>query len=358
MPVKRPILKDIAREAKVSIAAVSLALRNSPEISPERRAQIIRIAAKLGYAPDPGLGALAEYRRTKRGSSHYRQTLAFLYQPLDGETLSEWVKWPLRRKLLYGADERARELGYRMEVHAIGMTPSTKRAVAAVLAARGIRGVLMHAVRQHPEETAQAFGSFALLNLLQYSEKPSFHSIRSNDYEGMRLALESLAKRGCRRFLYITPEPAFGLFGPEKLGAFEWFLRDVLGVSGHWVHAAEFRTSASDLLGEKRKPDAVLFHDHLEFERVLVAHGIRLPAACRPCLLFASGEVPRYEGIDIMPSEIGRKAVDLMDMMIRHNEVGPPALPTTLLTQPAWLPASDAQPAPSASRSVPAILVS
>jgi DNA-binding LacI/PurR family transcriptional regulator len=58
-------MDDVAARAGVSRAAVSLALRNSPKVSGTRRAQILQVAAELGYRPNVNASRLA---RTRTGT--------------------------------------------------------------------------------------------------------------------------------------------------------------------------------------------------------------------------------------------------------------------------------------------------
>lgn len=50
---KRITREDVAREAQVSVAAVSRALNNSGYVKKEKKEQIIQIANKMGYNPNP-----------------------------------------------------------------------------------------------------------------------------------------------------------------------------------------------------------------------------------------------------------------------------------------------------------------
>ena len=59
----RVTMRDVARALGVDPSTVSLALRAHPKIPAETRERIRRAAEKLGYTPDPMLGALASYRR-------------------------------------------------------------------------------------------------------------------------------------------------------------------------------------------------------------------------------------------------------------------------------------------------------
>ena len=49
----RPSLKDLATELGVSIATVSRALRNSPEIGKEMQQRVKELAKKKNYRPNP-----------------------------------------------------------------------------------------------------------------------------------------------------------------------------------------------------------------------------------------------------------------------------------------------------------------
>ena len=49
----RTSLKDLAQELGVSIATVSRALRNSPEIGKDMQMRVKELAKKLNYRPNP-----------------------------------------------------------------------------------------------------------------------------------------------------------------------------------------------------------------------------------------------------------------------------------------------------------------
>jgi len=65
----RVTLKDLAAELGLSVAAVSMALRNHRKIAAATRERVKAKAAELGYRPDPTLRALADYRTRRRAAA-------------------------------------------------------------------------------------------------------------------------------------------------------------------------------------------------------------------------------------------------------------------------------------------------
>ena len=61
-PAPRPTIRDVAERAGVSKSLVSLVLRGSPKVSPERRAAVDQAIADLGYRP----GSLPATERAAR----------------------------------------------------------------------------------------------------------------------------------------------------------------------------------------------------------------------------------------------------------------------------------------------------
>ncbi len=336
MPSRPVFLRDIAREAAVTVATVSMALRDSPLISEARRKQIQAISRKMGYVPNPAMSALASYRRSQR-PVRYRENLAFLYQLQRGEkSFDDWENWPIRKGLLEGMRKRSGELGYQIECHELPRKISHQQRLAAMLKARGIRGILVHANMQPVEEALAAFSSSALLSIIDFCENAPFHQLRSNDYEVMRLALLQLRKKGYRRPLYLKPGMESGRFGPEKLSALTGINAEFPEMQCRWMDEAEFFQRGIE--GQDRdRPDALLIHNHLALEEAANRHECFLPREIAVCHLFASSRLFHYAGVDIRPVLMGTKAIDVMDGLLCHGEMGFTPFATTTLVDPVWM---------------------
>jgi DNA-binding LacI/PurR family transcriptional regulator len=70
-------MRDLAKEVGVSVSAVSLALRNSPKVSKEKRDEIHQVADRIGYVKDGRVTELMEHLRSYR-KSEQMSTIAVL----------------------------------------------------------------------------------------------------------------------------------------------------------------------------------------------------------------------------------------------------------------------------------------
>src|SRR6476661_5276370 len=81
----RPSLRHVARLAGVSAMTVSRALGNRPRVSAETRAAVRRIAAEIGYRPDPDVAKLMHHLRTRRKLVFQGSVCALTNRPPDME---------------------------------------------------------------------------------------------------------------------------------------------------------------------------------------------------------------------------------------------------------------------------------
>jgi DNA-binding LacI/PurR family transcriptional regulator len=97
----KPIsLRDVAREAKVSVATVSMVLNDNPRISRATHLRISRIIEKLGYQPN---------RLAQSLSSRYTRVLAVMLPALRHAFADAYFG-----ELISGICDRAGKLGYKI----------------------------------------------------------------------------------------------------------------------------------------------------------------------------------------------------------------------------------------------------
>jgi LacI family transcriptional regulator len=137
--ISSPTLRDVAKEAGVSLASASYALRGHPTVSVETQRNVAAVAARLGYRVNPQLAAFMQARRTGR-SMRTDATVALVYggpkQPKEGDSYFGLC--------LQGIRSLAAERGYALDMirwNAERDAMAVK--LARVLEQRGIRGMLL-----------------------------------------------------------------------------------------------------------------------------------------------------------------------------------------------------------------------
>ncbi|MDF3056965.1 MAG: LacI family transcriptional regulator [Rariglobus sp.] len=353
---RRITIRDIATRAGVHFSTVSLALRNSPKLRPEVCRRVRAIADELGYVPDPAMAALTAYRNSTR-PVHYQATLA-------------WVNnWPVRTDLrriktfdmyFQGAEERARQLGYRIDelwLHAPAMTAT---AAHAILRARNITGLLLapQPFAHTPlsldlkEFSALAFG---------YSLQPSnLHVVTNHQYQSASLMMRRLTELGYRRIgLFLRSD------WDEKVNGS--YLSALLFMQHHLPPAARVPPllTKDGLEHEfvtwfkRHKPDVVVAVDRAVRGWIESSLGLRIPGDVGLANLNVNPDDTWQAGIHQNDRLIGATAVDFLAGMLQRNERGIPATPIRTLVEGVWKSGTSvrdttsAPHAPAARRSKP-----
>jgi LacI family transcriptional regulator len=178
-------IKDIAREAEVSIASVSRVLNNVGRVSDATRARILSIAERLRYVPHEGARSLISNRTA---------TIGMVLPDLHGEFFSE---------LLRGADSAARALQMHLLVSTSHGDPD--EAAAAIRSMRGrVDGLLLMSPHIDSNFVARHLSGELPVVLLNAPPGAAPHLVSIDDYVGAVTMVRHLAAAGRTRIAHIA----------------------------------------------------------------------------------------------------------------------------------------------------------
>jgi len=204
MRAARTTLKDIAAACQLSIASVSMALRNSPNVSQVTIARVKQIAGQLRYVPDPALAALAAYRK----DLHISRIATSIALVSNWSTEDGWSRQPANRQFIAGATARAAQLGYslqRLWARDGGASPAR---FDQILKARGIHGLLLAPAENPGDRFNLDWNNYSVISTERPAGSVLFDFTETDQYHALSLCWSSLLALGYRRPGLIVDQTA------------------------------------------------------------------------------------------------------------------------------------------------------
>jgi LacI family transcriptional regulator len=332
----RMTLRKLAKVAGLSLSAVSMALRNHPDIAPKTRTRVRALARELGYHPDPKMASLMRHLR-KGAANEYRETIGFLSSYANYD---EWKTFPQHDAYL-GALARAEELGYRLEIFHWGEPGMRPGRLSQLLVARGIRGLLISA--SLPKTRLRlAWENFAAASFGYSLESPHIHRITSDYYFAMVTALRHLKKEGCRRIGFnLNAADDAKVLGLWR-SAYSLFQESVQPDRRIPVNMTRHGHGSLDGWLRQHRPDAIISSGcdfPIDYEAIYQRSA---PGDIAYVNLNIRRADERSRGIDTASYELGQLGVGHLVTMLQRNETGLPNDPQTLSIHGKWVEDHDA----------------
>jgi DNA-binding LacI/PurR family transcriptional regulator len=332
---------DVAKAAGVNRATVSLAIRNHPSISAATRERIQRLAEELGYRPDPMLSALSTYRNSRR-PPEFRGTLAWLARSKDA---FDWRRNEHFAAYFEGAQRRAAELGYNLDVVDLGEQGLTWKRAAAVIRARGIAGVIL-CPQPEPDTNLADFPWHEFVGVtFGYSiAQPALHSVAAAQFRAAYTAYREASLRGYRRIGFALNRNHDRRIDHNYLGGY-LTARELDDGAARIPPLLFERFSKKDLKAwlDEHRPDAVMGGEYLATQ--LRGLGRALPDDLGFVSPFLASHGGPVSGVVESSRHLAEAAVDSLVGMLHAGKRGIPERPQRILIEGIWNEGSTLRPA-------------
>jgi LacI family transcriptional regulator len=217
-------IRDVARQAEVSVASASRALNGHANVTPATRDRVLAAARALDYSPHPGARSLST-RRTGM--------IGVVLPDLFGEFFSELIR---------GIDHAVHAHGLHLLL--TNMRGSADDAAAALRAMRGrVDGLLVMSPQSSPAFLRAHLPHDLPAVILNGDVTDTHGAIGVDNRAGAHAAVAHLVAQGCRRIAHIAG-PAGNLDADQRAEAFRAAVADLLGdrdpliLQGNFTEAA------------------------------------------------------------------------------------------------------------------------
>lgn len=333
MAANRITQKEIAAACGVSVQAVSLALQGKPGVSNSTADRIRSTAKRMGYSPDPVLSSLVRYRQKSR-PARGADVIAYVHT-FDAPG---WPPTGYFKDVLDGLTDRAKELGYRIELFGLDAENRPEQ-LNRILINRGIRLLIF---APQPWDKPVSLEGFDLDAFTVFGMGSSWHRsglpiVAPFHFQSARRAVRELQGHGCRRIALILVAKENKRDRGQYTGGFI-----SAGVSLRnpriFLWDGESKTAFFRCL-DRARPDGLVADGSpvLEWSREwMQARPSKIPLAC----LRVSRHDKKAFGIDQRAFEIGAQAAEEVHSRRQAGIRGLPTHAVEIMMPGIWIGAS------------------
>ncbi|MFC9913328.1 LacI family DNA-binding transcriptional regulator [Streptomyces sp. NPDC127197] len=263
--MRPPTIRDVAEHAGVSKSLVSLVLRGSGQVRPEKREAVLRAVRELGYRPNAAARSLSEQRT---------RTVGVLLNDLRN---------PWFVDLLDGLNSLLHDNGLHMLLADARLNRRTGHDLTGPFLDLRVDGLIVVGTLPDPAALGTVADRIPLVVAGAREPVPTGVDVVAGDDErGTRLVTEHLIGLGHRRIAHIA---GYGAVGELRRRSFEATMREHGLADGAIVEACDMteeggHRAAVRLLGRPDRPTAVLAVNDIAAVGALSAAealGLRVP---------------------------------------------------------------------------------
>lgn len=197
-------IKDIAKEAGVSISTVSRVINGSSPVKKQTKEKVLKAIDKLNYYPD----ALARSLRVG-----YTDTIGIIIPNIAN---------PFFATLVRGAEDYLRSKGYSVIICNSDNAVDQEEKLFNILAEKKVDGILYSGIGDHIDKFTHI--NIPIVFIDRVIKDNRFSYVSSNHYKGMEDLLNYLYSTNHKKYVFISgKKEIFSAF--ERLRAFEDFTK-------------------------------------------------------------------------------------------------------------------------------------
>jgi len=318
---KSVTIRDVAREAGVSVATASRVLNGKDLVKPLTRDRILAVMAELGFSPSPAARRLSLGRTLTIGV-----VVSFLTRPQAAERLR-------------GVDVVLADSEFDLVIYNVESVQKRDHYLGTLARSQRADGLLVMSLPPSPEASAVLIGSPVPVVFIDV-HTPSVERLPrviGDDVAGGAMAARHLLDLGHRAIAFIGDALA-DPFGFTSSRDRERGFRDELGRAGveipdRWVgHGAHGRYEARDLarrmLDGERRPTAIFTASDTQALGVIAAAreiGLHVPDDLS-VIGYDDIEAADYVGLTTVRQQLfesGRRGAEILLAEIDHRTEGP-----------------------------------
>ena len=311
--MKRTTLKDIAKALNTTIATVSRALHDNPEISSEMKNRVREVANLYNYKPNSTALSL------KFQKSH---TFGVIFPTLAHYYLTQ---------ILSGLLQEATKNGYKLIIAESNYDPKKELNLIQEFYEQNVDGVIilpsrkLNMMKEKLEQQIRDDIPFLVMDRVIYLENKKLPCISSNDYVGTKEGINHLINQGYQKIAHIKGVDTSSISNIRHKTYLEILTKNKMELRDEWTVSCKIFTReegedlAKQLMSLENKPDAIFcINDHIAVGviRGLLKLGYKIPEEVG-VLGFSNSDIsevctPQLSTIHQPGIEIGKKGIKLI----------------------------------------------
>lgn len=333
-----PTIRDVAKKAQTSVAAVSATLsanaNSSIRVGQATRERIVAAAANLGYKPNRLAQSLV-LRRTGVLGLVFPYSHAFIDRN------------PFCSQIMSGVIEAAVSAGYNLMLHTAAGDDWNAADDSSLIDSRVDGLILVLPEPYSPVVTRCIERAFPCVSVVYQPHLPEICAVNADEYTGGMLATQHLLQLGHRRIAHLGGNPSAATTEPRRLG-YVAALREagvepdpalIVSAGFDWKHGMAAMRFILDELSPDRQPTAVFACNDLCAEgaiRLMRERGLKAPDDMALVgyddTWFATMTDPPLTSVHMPIYEMGGAAANLLIDVVegRSPDQRQPVLPVSL----------------------------